>query len=316
MCGSSATAERGVFSARVRANDAICTDHYRMVMTVDGFPATAPGQFVQIRCGSDEEAIAPRVLTWRDGELPALSQPEFLGERALLRRPFSIAGRRGDGASEIEIIHCRKGPGTQWLSEARPGVSLSILGPLGNCFSIRPDRSHAVVVGGGVGLPPMLYLAGALREAGQTTTAFVGARSGETVPLALSSDSPPTTDGTPSLCAAELAVPTVIATDDGSLGFAGVVTEALDGWLETGGVDPADLTIYACGPEPMMQAVAYVALSAGAACEVSLERYMGCGIGTCQSCVCKLRAETDQGWAYKLCCTDGPVFNAADVIWD
>jgi dihydroorotate dehydrogenase electron transfer subunit len=66
----------------------------------------------------------------------------------------------------------------------------------------------------------------------------------------------------------------------------------------------------------MMQAVAYMAAAAGADCQLSLERYMACGMGTCQSCVCKIRDDSDQGWRYKLCCSDGPVFDAAEILWD
>ena len=107
----------------------------------------------------------------------------------------------------------------------------------------------------------------------------------------------------------------MIATDDGSLGYPGLVSEAFGRWLTTLEIDPKQLTTYACGPEPMMQAVGEICTPRGIGCQLALERHMACGMGTCQSCVVKIREKSDRGWSYKLCCADGPVFEAADVIW-
>jgi len=297
---------RGVFIAQVLGNEPVCEDHFRLTVTAAGFPATQPGQFVQVLCRPDEAPASGDSLEWPEGQAPALSQPELVDRQPMLRRPFSIGGRRDDG--ELDIIYCVKGPGTEWLATLRSGQAVNLLGPLGNCFSIPTDKPVAVAVGGGVGVPPMLYLAQALQAAGKRTVAFIGARSGNRIPGKISS-------GGAIEEFAAFGAETVIATDDGSLGHHGMVGEAFSNWLETSGVDAEDVVVYACGPEPMMQSVAYIALAAGCACELSLERYMACGMGTCQSCVCKLRDDSEQGWAYKLCCTDGPVFNAADIIW-
>ena len=107
-----------------------------------------------------------------------------------------------------------------------------------------------------------------------------------------------------------------IATDDGSLGRAGFVDQAFEHWLDQAGLGAEDLVVYACGPEAMMQAVAEICLLREIECQLALERHMACGMGTCQSCVVKIRDGSDRGWSFKLCCTDGPVFDARDVVWD
>ena len=312
--------QRGITPATVLANESICDEHFRIVLQAPGFPATSPGQFVQLRCGQPEDNDYAAV-DWPDGEVPAFAQPELVGRQPLLRRPFSIAGRRDlpDGQAELDVIYRVKGVGTRWLSTVRPGESLSVLGPLGNCFEIAADKSTAALIGGGVGIPPLLYLAEALAAAGKDTVAFVGARSANHLPLRLLPTGTARTDGRPSRCIAELAaadVETAVATDDGSLGSAGVVSETFSTWFAEGGIRPEQITVYACGPEPMLEAVALICLAAGIDAQLSLERYMACGMGTCQSCVCKIRDDNPQGWSFKLCCTDGPVFNAADIIWD
>ena len=106
-----------------------------------------------------------------------------------------------------------------------------------------------------------------------------------------------------------------ITTDDGSLGFAGRVTEALFNWVDQGRINPQETTIYTCGPEPMMKAVANGAIKRDIACQVAMERKMACGMGTCQSCVCKTHAANEAGWKYSLVCTDGTIFDARDLIW-
>ena len=321
MTESEAERARGTFLAEVLANEAICDSHYRLILDVGAFPPTQPGQFVQLLCGPPEPPAAGADIEWGDGRPPQFTQSELIGREPLLRRPFSLAGRRdhAHGASELDIIYRVIGTGTNWLTTVQPGQPLSLLGPLGKQFAISADKPRAVLVGGGVGIPPMLYLAEALRAAGKQTVGFMGARSADLLPLRLLPGGEVRADGQPTHSAAELAahgVDTGLVTDDGSLGLGGFVHQALERWLAEGGCDPQDLVVYACGPELMMRAVGDLCIAADIECYLSLERYMACGMGTCQSCVCKLRSETDQGWAYKLCCKDGPVFEAADIVWD
>ena len=165
-----------------------------------------------------------------------------------------------------------------------------------------------------------LYLAEALAAAGKKVVAFNGARSASLLPLRLLPTGAVRDDGVPSHSVAEFAawgVDSAIATDDGSLGFHGLVGEPFKRWLAQLGDDAQSTAVYTCGPEAMMKAVAQIASAAGATCQVSLERHMACGMGTCQSCVVRVRDNEDSdGWRYRLCCTDGPVFDSRLVMWD
>ena len=309
-----------MFTAEVLANERLCDEHYRLVLAQPTFPASLPGQFVQLLCRTPGEPTPPDPLKWADGETPEFTQVELVDREPMLRRPFSLAGRReGDGGVELDIIYRTVGTGTRWLSEVSAGAALSVLGPLGNAFDIHPDRPAAALVGGGVGIPPMLCLAEALAAAGKRTVAFSGVRTADLLPLELLPGAEVSAAGSPSRCMADFAAfgaDAAVATDDGSLGAAGFVSDIFARWLDGGQERPEELVVYACGPEPMMRAVGEICIARGAACQLSLERTMACGMGTCQSCVCKLKSDGEPGWAYKLCCTDGPVFDARDIVWD
>lgn len=315
------TTERGTFQAEVLTNQEICDEHYRMVLAVGLLPPSRPGQFVQLLCRPPAARDRMREVAHTPAGVPIFTQKELTERQPLLRRPLSLAGRRaGPGRSvEIDIIYRTVGVGTRWMARLECGTVLSVLGPLGAAFSIDPDKPAAALVGGGVGIPPLLYLARVLAESGKTVTAFVGARSASLLPLGLT-DTPPNADGAPAPCAAELAevgIETALATDDGSLGFDGLVGEPFVRWLDARKDAAASVKVYTCGPNPMMRAVADACSERGVACEVSLERHMACGMGTCQACICKIRtAPHSSDWTYKLCCADGPVFDATEVVWE
>jgi len=315
----SATA-RGAYLAEVSANERLCDEHYRMVLATGGFPPSRPGQFVQLLCRPPAAEPTTRQVEWPPTGTPVFTQKELTEARPLLRRPLSLAGRRdgADGATDIEIIYRTVGTGTHWLATVGCGAVLSVLGPLGRGFGLDPARPRAALVGGGVGLPPMLYLAGTLVQAGKTVTAFAGARSAALLPLR-PGRRPAGTDGKPAPCVAEFdraGAEAVVATDDGSLGVAGLVSEPFVRWLDQQDNPAEQVKVYTCGPEPMMQAVAEACTRRGVPCEVSMERHMACGMGTCQSCICTLRTDAEGGRQYKLCCTDGPVFDAEEIVWD
>ncbi|MCK4601667.1 MAG: hypothetical protein KAU28_04335, partial [Phycisphaerae bacterium] len=224
----------------------------------------------------------------------------------------------GNGAVELDIIYRTIGAGTHWLEGVAVGDRLSILGPLGNSFTIRPDKPAAVLVGGGVGIPPMIRLAEALAAAGKQTVAFSGVQCRSLLPLRLADSIEASTAGRPTMCVRDFAahnVASVVATDDGSLGFAGMVSEAFSRWLDERNIPPAELVAYSCGPEAMMRTVGELCISRGIECQLAMERHMACGMGTCQSCVVKVRDNSECGWSFKLCCTDGPVFDARDILW-
>ena len=317
----------------VLSNRQLCRGHYLLRLGGREFPPTRAGQFVQLQCrkpgvqaGWSEIEVAP-------GDWPKLTGRELTDAEPLLRRPLSLAGRRDTEFDvELDIIYSVVGTGTAWMARAGEGDEISLLGPLGNAFAISEGKPLAALVGGGVGIPPMIYLASAMQTAGKQAVAFCGARSADMLPVTLA---PSQTKGSglfvfagektkspdpfvsPSISQfGQFGVDSVIATDDGSLGWKGFVSEPLAAWLD--GVDAPDrqAVVYACGPELMMRAVADICIARDVECQVSLERHMACGMGTCQSCVCKTKSDAEQGWSYKLCCTDGPVFDASDVIWD
>ncbi|MFA6135413.1 MAG: dihydroorotate dehydrogenase electron transfer subunit [Phycisphaerae bacterium] len=311
---------RGIFTAAIVSNQNFCQGHYRMVVSLDRFPATLPGQFVQILCRRPGPQVSLQETDWPQGRLPDCHQAELTGVEPLLRRPISLAGRedRPDGRVELTIIYRVGGTGTAWLSSVEPDDELSLIGPLGNGFPICPDAPVAALVGGGVGIPPLMYLGRHLATVGREVAAFCGARTKGLLPLTVIPSACVDPEGTPSPCVAEFAahgVSAALCTDDGSAGLRGFVSTAFERWLDAKNLSPGQLIVYSCGPEHMMQAVARICQARGIPCYLALERHMACGMGTCQSCAVKIAADNDRGWAFKLCCTDGPVFDARQVLW-
>jgi dihydroorotate dehydrogenase electron transfer subunit len=354
---------RDQFVCTVVANVPLCREHYRLVLGLREFPATDPGQFIQISCRDlDVEYSPEREAEWEPGRKPDVRGQELMTPLAMLRRPFSLAGRRDtpDGI-ELDIIHRVVGVGTDWMSRLNVGDHVHVLGPLGNRFHLPAKEGLAVLVGGGVGIPPMLYLAE--RLAGRRAVAFCGALTRDLLPLTvLPTERAPGVDGfEPMMNIGEFArhgVGSVITTDDGSYGFRGFVTQALEKYLDASGfrvqgsgrgerdfksqISGGDLKseildasvlspqssvlsvppiVYTCGPEPIMKRVADIAAARGLECQIAVERAMACGMGTCQSCCIRVRKPVDsvplkgRDWAYRLACTDGPVFKGADLLW-
>lgn len=304
------------FSARVSGNFNICQDHYRLVLSAPGFPRTRPGQFIQIACREIEQADQESSeIEWSPGSPVAPGDAEFAGPVAVLRRPFSLAGRRGD---EIDIIHRVVGVGTHFLSTLKTGDELSILGPLGNVFTLTEPDQLAILVGGGVGIPPMIYLASELAQ--YRAVGFAGALRRDLMPLTVGSAPYEVLEFS------SFNIPVILTTDDGSLGYRGFVTQALEEFLDNRlapeiqrGKQPH---IFTCGPEPMMKRVADIALQRGIPCQIAVERAMACGMGTCQSCCIRVKKPDPakaplpgRDWCYRLACTDGPIFTAAQLLW-
>ncbi len=313
-------ARRTVVRGTVSGNVRLCDEHFLLRLDVgDDYPPTRPGQFIQIRCSAPADEAVPVVHDWPADRPPRLERSDVIAGEALLRRPFSLAGREEAGGRTIlSIIYRVLGRGSAWLSRLGAGEPVSVLGPLGNAFTWTDAMATGLLVGGGVGLPPMFYLAEALHRAGKRAEAFVGATTQRLLPLNIDPAVTPSKAGWPTACAAEFArygAETAVTTDDGSLGMAGLVTEALFNWIDQGRIEPAKTIVYTCGPEPMMKTVAEGCIARGIVCQVAMERKMACGMGTCQSCVCKTRAPTAPGWQYKLVCTDGTIFDARELVW-
>lgn len=321
MVSASERASRGHFEGHIVANRQLCREHFILTIALEQFPSTRPGQFVQISCHEARDAV-PHVCEFQHWHALQLTDEDTIQRQALLRRPFSIASlRRGDDcAVEIDIIHRVVGVGTARLERLCIGESISIIGPLGNCFTIDQTRSFALLIGGGVGIPPMIFLAEALTNAGIQAVGFVGATTADLLSLSVSEDSPPLGEPVPSMCIGEFAqhrTPTVVTTDDGSLGVKGLVTSAVDRFLNETPRALEHIVLYTCGPEPMMIAVAGLAERYSLPAQVCMERAMACGMSTCQSCVCKIRnPAAPGGWGYQLVCTDGPVFDSRDIVWE
>jgi dihydroorotate dehydrogenase electron transfer subunit len=220
----------------------------------------------------------------------------------LLRRPFSIFEVLRDGAGVpigLSLLNKRVGVGTSLLYGARVGDRISCLGPLGQPFVPVDPPADAWMVAGGVGLAPFVTLAEALEARGTTTTLFYGARTASDLYYDHLFEA--------------LGVRIVYATEDGTRGAAGRITAPLRAALDARPADCAP-TVYACGPTPMMRAVADLAAAAGRPAFVSLEPVMGCGMGGCYSCVVRVRQAA--GHHFVRSCIDGPVFDAAVVQWD
>ncbi len=218
----------------------------------------------------------------------------------LLRRPMAVAWllRAGDRPVGFAIVVEQSGRGTRLLARLRPGDSVAVLGPLGRPFRLPEGddgREHLLVMGG-VGAAPFPFVAEALRAAGCRVRAFVGGRTREDL-----------------LCVAELealGAAVVTATEDGSAGVRGLVTEPLEAHLRAAA---APATLYSCGTTAMMRAVQRLAERYRLPHQASLEAPMACGLGVCLSCV--VRVGTPECWSFRRVCREGPVFDGASLLW-
>ncbi|MDE0324334.1 MAG: dihydroorotate dehydrogenase electron transfer subunit [Candidatus Poribacteria bacterium] len=214
----------------------------------------------------------------------------------LLRRPFTIYTVEGN---EITMLYQIIGDGTKRLSEMLKGEPLQVLGPLGNTFDFTTKPEPAILVGGGAGIASLMLLAVALRENGIQTLGLVGAQRRSRLLSVADLES--------------IGISVHIATDDGSIGHHGYVTDILADLLEK--TDGACPIIYACGPHGMLSAVTKIAIDFGVPAQIAMENRMGCAMGVCLGCVCPVRIDADR-IEYQRVCTEGPVFNAADIAWD
>lgn len=255
-------------------NESTAPGYYRMGLACDhGFDNAKPGQFIMLRIGAK---VNP-----------------------LLRRPFSLLGliRDADRVAGIEILYKVVGKGTRHLSGCRKGERLSVIGPLGNAFLVPESCRHLILVAGGVGVPPIRFLAQSLLARDSTLdrcVVFIGGRTKDDL-----------------VCACEFDLPGFlldVSTDDGSQGNPGVVTQSLERALDQGHAD----LVCACGPLPMLKAVAAITRSHGIACQVSIEAMMACGMGACLGCAVKVQ---DDDARYRHVCMDGPVFDARRLEW-
>ena len=236
--------------------------------------AARPGQFVMIKAGTS-------------ADMP-------------LRRPFSVLGT-DPAAGTFDLFIKTIGEGTRGLAALHPGDLAQCLGPLGEPFPAVPAGEQPLMVAGGYGIAPFLFLANELRRAGGTGRAlgqvFYGGRTAADLQLREQF--------------AELGVPLQSATDDGSDGVHGRVTAPLAAYLENA---RHPLRLYACGPDPMLMAVARMADERSLPAWLSLDPWMGCGVGTCLGCVVAIQRAQDETPKLRCACTEGPVFPADTVV--
>lgn len=214
-----------------------------------------------------------------------------------LRRPFSILSVDRDRET-FSLFVKAVGEGTRALCALGEGEPAQCLAPLGRPFTLPPDGAEAVMVAGGYGIAPFRLFAEELRRAGRKGRVFYGGRTAAELQLREIFE--------------PLGVPLVPATEDGSLGARGRVTVPLEAYLEG---RPGPVRLYACGPDAMLHAVARLAGARGLPAEVSLDPWMGCGLGTCLGCVVLVRRPGEAKPKYRCACTEGPVFDAATVAW-
>ncbi len=249
--------------------------------------AALPGSFIHVTC---------------DATLP-------------MRRPLSIMRASDDW---IEVLYKIVGEGLHLLADKNPGDTINVLGPIGQPFQPSSERPNCLLMGGGVGIPPMVFLAESLLDEQWAPLAILGSELSFPFELEKSSIETPWLDNDvvstmPLL--EDWRVPARLTSLSGFDGcYRGYVTDLADKWLQSLGEDELrKVEIFACGPTPMLKAVATLADQHGVPCQVSLEEFMACGVGGCAGCTVEIT--TPDGPAMKRVCVDGPVFDAATVAW-
>ncbi len=274
------------------------------IVSVEAFPA---GQFVmRIRAAKCAAAAEP-------GSFVHVTCDETLP----MRRPLSIMRA---GADWIEVLYKTVGHGLELLSRKSPGEKASILGPIGQPFRLSAERPNVLLIGGGVGIPPMVFLAERLRKLADDYRPLAILGSEIPFPFDLVASRHPTPWLDPGIDRSMpllegWGIPSRLATLAGFSGcYDGYVTDLAELWLRSLPAGELEKTgVFACGPTPMLRAVADLAARFALPCQVSLEEFMACAVGGCAGCT--VRIETPEGPAMKRVCVDGPVFDAATVAW-
>jgi dihydroorotate dehydrogenase electron transfer subunit len=263
------------------SNEEIAPNCFRMVLSGDLEEVSfKPGQFIMLRLGSSYDPV--------------------------LRRPFAAYTSRDGEKDCVEICYKIVGRGTRMMSRMRAHQELELLGPLGNGFRIPANTRTAYVVAGGMGVVPVRGLIDhLLMNRVEKTCLFLGTKTATQLLFQERFK--------------ELNISVEIATEDGSAGHHGFVTNLFGQWLETHHSPGGDGAIcFACGPTPMLKAIADIVVCHQLPCQVSLEARMACGVGACLGCVVALQDHKNRDGlseAYGRVCLEGPVFQAEDIAW-
>jgi len=251
----------GKETSKIISNKEIARDVFEMIIANETIPMeTKPGQFINLYCQSGAK---------------------------MLPRPISICEVNKD-EKWVKIVYAVVGEGTKDFSLLQSGDSIEVLGPLGNGYTIHPCE-ESILVGGGVGTPPLVELAKKIQG---KIFIYLGFRTNPYLIEELKKYGE-----------------VYVATDDGSVGHHGTVIELMKKQEVTG------QQLYACGPKPMLKALQDFAIEKNIEAQLSLEERMGCGFGACVGCVCKIKADNEAGYTYKKVCKDGPVFDAKEVLF-
>jgi dihydroorotate dehydrogenase electron transfer subunit len=255
------------FSAKILCNKAVADNFFELTLLPDEpVSQPLPGQFLTLRVTT---STTP-----------------------LLRRPFAYSGF-DDASSAFSIIYQKRGNATDILAGKQTDELIDCIGPLGNSFPLPENSQNAILVAGGIGIGPILFLASELQKKNIPCTFIFGCRNKQFVPnLKIFSQLNP-----------------IICTDDGSCGFKGTTADYLAANATT---IPSKSTFYTCGPDRMLHACYQFSKKLGAKCWVSVEQVMACGVGACMGCVVKVNTEQK----YLRACKEGPVFDADILAWE
>ncbi len=314
MTNESFGPNKGMFDAAVFANKQIGQRFYRLGLEFSAdaaaaFAKASPGQFAEL----DLSGIALPPVEGIAEDLRDVSE-----RKILLRRPFSfcdVSSHRGK--TKVEILYCALGPATLRMTALSAGKSVSVIGPLGNGFRMPAGKKMVLLVSGGMGAGPLIHLAKTLTAdcPDVEAIAFAGAKTKTELPFEKPTDEISQQLGFSLHEFARFGVESVLATDDGSIGYQGLITDCFSKWLGQRSLLARDAIIYSCGPEKMLARMAKIAEDKKIDCQISMERMMACGFGVCQSCAVKCKVNGSGETLYKLCCKDGPVFDTREVIF-
>ena len=256
--------------------------------------------------GLEPVSLNWNLLTIRPEEKAEFGPGQFIYLRLspmtdpLLRRPFSVHGFC-KSSNHLEVLFQDKGKGTRLMKGYRSGDEIDFLGPLGNGFNLSKIKKKAALVGGGIGVAPLFFLAHELHKSGVSFDFLMGASTKEVIPSSGYFEKHQITP--------------YLATDDGSSGFQGTVTALFKNLYGCSGENKELDMVYACGPTPMLKTLYNESESLQIPIEVSLEANMACGVGACLGCVCRLKEENSPQETYGRVCKEGPVFPGEAVFF-
>ncbi|MBU1626275.1 hypothetical protein KKB18_02805 [bacterium] len=308
--------QRKIGIAEVVSNKPINRSFFTLSLRLYGINFIKPGQFINFQISNFQANIKSK---------PVFEFSEYMAldiKKPFLMRPFSVGRilKTGRDIVDAEFLIKEIGVGSYILHHIEKGTFFNFLGPLGSNFEIDDKIKHAILIAGGTGLAPLMALTDLLLAQHKIIYLLVGGNNKDNLPFQviektgkLSSLIPASNVIIPEM-ESEFCI-TGVSTDDGSLGYKGFITDLAEKLLNFMNIDNDEkISLYSCGPMPMMKAAHVLAKRHGVRHQVSLERHMACGLGVCLSCVNKIKK--GDNWEHISICAEGPVFDADEVIFD